>query len=155
MLRSKLGESRLGLTETGNLAPHQSRGWGGELEEAVSYSMQPIPSAGLTPSRRGLTWDRVVQGAVLINFDDNQKAAAQDGYIQPPVITARPLSSPNPHNLLPSSLDSTEPGRFQCSPIKWAPKDKNSVLFQKAFFPLTPTVSLVMKARQGHSPSSF
>lgn len=52
----------------------------------MSYSVQPIPPAGLVPSRRGLTWDRVAQGAVLISFDDNQRAAAQDGFVQPPVI---------------------------------------------------------------------
>lgn len=54
----------------------------------MSYSMQSIPPAGLAPSRQGVTWDRVVQGAVLISFDDNQKAAAQDGFVQSPVITA-------------------------------------------------------------------
>lgn len=123
---SRLGESRLGLTEAGTLA-HSVLGWGGELEEAVSYSMHPIPPTGLAPSRLGLTWDRVVQGAVLISFDDNQREAAQDGFIQPPVITARPPSSPSPHNLHPHSLNSREPSRLQCSPIKGAPADKNSV----------------------------
>lgn len=94
----------------------------------MSYSMQPIPPPGLAPSWQGLTWERVVQGAVLISFDDNQKAsAAQDGLAQPPVITAGPPSSPGPHNLLPCSLDSREPGSFQCGPVKRAPNDKNSM----------------------------
>ena len=76
--------------------------------------LQAGPHLGLSGSR-----------AVLISFDDNQRAAAQDGFLRPPVVTARPPSSPNPHKPLPRSLESREPGRFQGSPIKGTPKDKN------------------------------
>lgn len=77
------------------------------------------------PLQRGLTWDRVAQGAVLISFADDQRAAARDGFVQPPVIRAGPPSSPNPHKPLPRSLEPREPGRCQGSPIKGIAKGRN------------------------------
>lgn len=132
----------------------QSWGWGGELEEAVSYSMHPIPPTGLAPSRLGLTWDRVVQGAVLISFDDNQREAAQDGFVQPPVITARPPSSPSPHNLHPTPLIPGSLAGFNAAQLKGHQQIK-IVSDSRRAPTLRPPVSPMIRARQGCSRIHF